>query len=547
MAIFRKTFPMSDSTPRGRAARMQAPTTGVEQHVEVGKPIVTKTDLKGKITYANPAFVRISGFTEEELVGQPHNVVRHPDMPREAFEDLWATVRAGVPWRGRVKNRCKNGDFYWVDAYVSPLTKNGEPIGYMSVRARPTEHAKSEAAALYSAVRNGSQKMVRTPVKFGRSLRGKIAGVFAGVSALGVAAALLPQPWSVAAGAAVVLGSLGAYAWLWREVTGGIESAKLAMRQIAEGDLESDVEIRGSREFAEVLVALKTMKVNLRAVIADVIVAADSVETDARELAREATSLLERSHRQSDGIAGVAAALEELSVSVSEISDATHRSSSYAANTIDVVAQGSSRMDESLHATNEVVRVVDAAKGRIELLSSAVGKISVVTNTIQEIAEQTNLLALNAAIEAARAGEQGRGFAVVADEVRKLAERTRASTIDIASTVAEVQAGTSGATETMQAAVTQVNRGTGLIQSSNESLRAIQDASRGVAESARDIASMLEQQSQASHEVAMSMEKMSALTEENVHGIGEIERASATLAETSGALHKLLKHFERAA
>ena len=88
---------------------MQVPTTNVEHHLDPKQPIVTKTDLKGKITYANPAFVEISGFTEDELVGRPHNVVRHPDMPREAFADLWNTIRAGVPWRGRVKNRTTEG------------------------------------------------------------------------------------------------------------------------------------------------------------------------------------------------------------------------------------------------------------------------------------------------------------------------------------------------------------------------------------------------------------------------------------------------------
>ncbi len=539
---------MQDPTSaRGRAARMQAPTTNVEQHLEPGKPIVTKTDLKGKITYANPAFVRISGFTEDELLGQPHNVVRHPDMPREAFEDLWRTVRAGVPWRGRVKNRCKNGDFYWVDAYVSPLTRQGETVGYMSVRSRPSERDKAEAESLYAAIRAGQSKMPATPTSFGRSLRGKLGVVFGGLGALGVATALMPQPWSIATAAALLLGGAGAYLWLWNEVTTALDRARVALCQIAEGDLESDVDVSGSREFAELLVALRSMKVNLRAVISDVTSAANEVASDAHRLATEAGSLLERSHKQSDGISGVASALEELSVSVAEISDATHRSSSFAGEAIEVVQQGSDRMRDSLSATNEVVRVVDVAKSRIETLSEAVAKISMVTKTIQEIAEQTNLLALNAAIEAARAGEQGRGFAVVADEVRKLAERTRASTVDIATTVAEVQSGTIVATETMQAAVSEVNRGTGLIQSTHESLESIQGASRGVADSARDIASMLEQQSQASHEVAVSMEKMSALTEENVSGIGEIEQASKTLAETATSLHKLLQHFERAA
>jgi len=141
---------------KGRNARMSAPTTAVERLLDPKIPIVTKTDLKGRITYANPAFVEISGFTLEELLGQPHNVVRHPDMPRDAFKDLWDTARRDEPWKGLVKNRCKDGGYYWVDAYVTPLTQNGEKIGYMSVRSKPSDTQKAQAEALYKAVNAGT-------------------------------------------------------------------------------------------------------------------------------------------------------------------------------------------------------------------------------------------------------------------------------------------------------------------------------------------------------------------------------------------------------
>ena len=536
---------MSENTPRGREARMQVTTTNVEHHVHPKHPIVTKTDLKGKITYANRAFIDISGFTEEELLGKAHNIVRHPDMPREAFADLWRTVRAGVPWRGRVKNRCKNGDFYWVDAYVSPLTEDGEPVGYMSVRVPPSEPVKRAAESLYAAVRAGRATIPATPTRFGTPLKAKLVAVFGGLAALGIVDGFVPEPWSWGVAGLLVAGCVGSYLWLMAEITRPLARMKKEMRYLSEGDLRHDADPIGSHEFADVLVDMQSMKVNIRAVISDVVSAANEVENDCRQLAGQAASLLERSHRQSDGINGVASALEELSVSVSEISDATRRSSEHAEKAIDVVAEGTRRMAESLEATHEVVQVVDTARGQIERLGEAVGKISVVTRTIQEIAEQTNLLALNAAIEAARAGEQGRGFAVVADEVRKLAERTRASTVDIAATVAEVQAGTATAIETMRSAVDDVHRGTDLIRESNESLGAIQSASRGVGESARDIASMLQQQSQTSQEVAVNMERMSTLTEENMQSIQEVESAAQKLAQTAGDLHKLLDHFER--
>jgi PAS domain S-box-containing protein len=101
-----------------------------------GVTLVSKTDLKGVITYANEAFVEISGYTLDELLGRSHNIVRHPDMPPAAFEDMWRTLQNGKPWRGIVKNRCKDGGYYWVDACVVPITRHDQVIGYMSAQAR---------------------------------------------------------------------------------------------------------------------------------------------------------------------------------------------------------------------------------------------------------------------------------------------------------------------------------------------------------------------------------------------------------------------------
>ena len=117
--------------------RTNLPITHNEIILADDKTIVSTTDLRGNIRYANPYFVDISGFTEEELIGAPQNIVRHPDMPVEAFADLWNTIQAGRPWSGMVKNRCRNGDYYWVYANVTPVIDNGQPVGYMSVRTKP--------------------------------------------------------------------------------------------------------------------------------------------------------------------------------------------------------------------------------------------------------------------------------------------------------------------------------------------------------------------------------------------------------------------------
>ncbi|MGO3934304.1 methyl-accepting chemotaxis protein [Rhodopseudomonas pseudopalustris] len=120
--------------------------------------MVSKTDTKGRITYYNQAFLDASGFTSEELMGQPHNIVRHPDMPPAAFQNMWDTLRAGRPWCGAVKNRRKNGDYYWVMASASPIWENGQLIGYMSIRSKLSAKLRAEAELVYAQMRAGTCK-----------------------------------------------------------------------------------------------------------------------------------------------------------------------------------------------------------------------------------------------------------------------------------------------------------------------------------------------------------------------------------------------------
>lgn len=136
--------------------RTNLPVTGTEYVMRDGQFIVSTTDVKGRITYVNPCFIEVSGFSQDELIGKAHNLVRHPDMPPAAFADLWLTLQAGLPWTGLVKNRRRNGDFYWVMANVTPVQEGGRTVGYMSVRTRP-ERAQVEAAdAAYRQIRQSA-------------------------------------------------------------------------------------------------------------------------------------------------------------------------------------------------------------------------------------------------------------------------------------------------------------------------------------------------------------------------------------------------------
>ncbi|MEN8166946.1 MAG: PAS domain-containing protein, partial [Pseudomonadota bacterium] len=142
--------------------KINEPVTGREISMRDDMIIVSKTDLKGLITYANSAFIEIAGFSEAELIGKNHNILRHPDMPPAAFQDLWDTLRAGKPWTGIVKNRAKNGDHYWVQANVTPLYSNGHIVEYMSVRRRATPEQVRDAELLYAQINQG--KLPRAPL-----------------------------------------------------------------------------------------------------------------------------------------------------------------------------------------------------------------------------------------------------------------------------------------------------------------------------------------------------------------------------------------------
>lgn len=526
--------------------RKNLPVTNEEKRLDPKKPIVTRTNLKGIITYANPAFVEISGFTEQELLGQPHNIVRHPDMPEAAFDDLWKTLKQDRPWKGLVKNRSKDGAFYWVNAHVAPQTENGVKVGYVSVRSTPTQSEIDAAERLYANVRSGSMQLPETTPPHQMAVATRMMVLVAGLLALLLLSALQPasglMKWAIV-GAALLFGTGGLF-WIRQGMLTPLRHLESCLQKLSEGNFRFEVDTRAPKEYGIVLEGLDTMRSSLRAIVADVLTSATRVQQGTAAVQQQAGALSHRLEEQSGGIVSVAAALEQLSVSVSEISEATQRSSNHAEHTQTVVQSSSEQMRGSIRSTTGVATVVEDARGRIEHLKDAVLTIGDISKTIREIADQTNLLALNAAIEAARAGEQGRGFSVVADEVRKLAERTSESTVRISETIEQVRQGALEALSTMERASEEVGQATTRMSSSTDDLARIEDASKGVAESAREIANMLAQQSQASDEVANSMERMSTLTESNQASVSEVEQSMQDLNQIAKALHELVRRFE---
>ena len=222
--------------------KINEPCTDREVLLRDDQEIVTKTDLKGIITYVNPAFIEISGFTEAELMGKNHNLVRHPDMPVEAFKDLWDTLKLGRPWNKLVKNRCKNGDFYWVKANVTPVFKNGEMVEYISVRTRPSREEVEFAEKLYAQIKRKEFVLPPVSVVGDSDLKGKLLkptwiGAAVAVVTSGVLAAAGAPGWTLALGpiAGFIIQGLGAQQFLGKEILEPLKTARQQMKDISEG------------------------------------------------------------------------------------------------------------------------------------------------------------------------------------------------------------------------------------------------------------------------------------------------------------------------
>ncbi|GER12565.1 methyl-accepting chemotaxis protein [Variovorax boronicumulans] len=490
--------------------RVNLPVTDIEYELSKEEALVSRTDLKGRITYVNPAFVAASGFTAGELLGKAHNIVRHPDVPPEAFADLWRTLDQGLPWTGLIKNRRKNGDFYWVLANVTPIRHQGRVEGYMSVRSRPAREDVAAADALYRRMREGGAKglellqgeVVRSgwanPLARLRRIpvRRRVLGVTvaaavlsAGLGAMGwmeasrLAAASGAHSWLPAAVAAGSLGAalawLGLGAFLGRTVFRPLDEAIEVARTIAGGDLVRFT-VRPGDEIAGLLRALNQMSANLFAIVADVGANVAGVMSASSQIASGNEDLSSRTEQQASSLEQTAASMEELTSTVKQNADNALQANQLAVSASEVAVKGGA----------VVSQVVDTM-GSINASSK---KIVDIIGVIDGIAFQTNILALNAAVEAARAGEQGKGFAVVASEVRSLAQRSAAAAKEIKTligdSVEKVEAGSKQVAEagrTMQEIVGSVKRVTDIM---GEITTASQEQTSGIEQINQAIAQM---------------------------------------------------------
>lgn len=501
--------------------RTNLPVTHRAVSFDAASNIMSVTDLNGDILYVNDDFVSISGFTACELQGQHHNIVRHPDMPPEAFADMWRNLRAGKAWMGLVKNRCKNGDHYWVSAYVTPISREGKIVEYQSVRTKPDEQRVEAAEKLYAKLRQGG----KVPAK-GISLHTKTTGLVMGavLAAFGAEELWLAffghSAWAVFVIALLAALSVAAITY---QAFAPFRYIAAQARRITNNQLSQYLYTGRTDDVGAISFALKMLEAEAGAIVGRIADGTEGLAKDASMLANVVEDNIRSATEQKAITDQVAAAVNELLAGTQEIAlNAEHTATVVVA--ADEETRNSGRIvqltsDNISSLSNDLLRSAEV----IQALDLQSKHISKVLDVIGEIAEQTNLLALNAAIEAARAGEQGRGFAVVADEVRGLASRTQMSTAEIKTIITALQEGTRKAVDSMETC-----RG-----KADESV-----ANAGIAATViRDVASRINEIRDMSSQIAEAVVQQQQVTEDIHKSVVRI-RTGADLQTEAGAICK---------
>ena len=513
--------------------RKNLPVTDREYSYTDDCNILSTTEPSSKITYVNSDFIRISGFAADELVGKAHNVVRHPDMPAAAFEGLWNSLKQGRSWMGLVKNRRKNGDHYWVDAFVLPIKHDGVATEFQSVRTNPRREHVERAEALYQAaaqgkpVRNLTARWQSKPMLLG------LAGIW---MLLLIAAAVTWSPVGVF-GVAIVLPVL-VLSILWR----GLSLVDLA-RGIIDDSLALHVYTTGRSVWDYIRLAFKYLESETYAVVGRMKDGAQQLQGMVAGLSASLLSNARTLETINSELHQSASAVEELAASVRSIS-------TIMGDVAGLVESAATNSDNASHSVDCARDLTDSAYKSVMETHEAIDalvrdsvKVAGILDVISAISEQTNLLALNAAIEAARAGDVGRGFAVVADEIRQLANRTKESTEQIAELVRVTQM----RAETAAAAIAIARKDAE--SSSRESLVASQafqqvdQQLQQIAHSATESAAAVEQQSIAVDQFSATLHVIRDASEALCGESKNCEQVMAGLEAYVGSMNELATQF----
>ncbi len=516
--------------------RLNHPVTNSEYDFPANELLMSTTDTKGIMTHCNEPFARVSGYALHELMGQPHNLIRHPDMPPEAYKDMWATIGRGRSWEGIVKNRRKNGDFYWVHAHATPIMRDGKPQGYISVRTKPTREQIKAAEALYAKIKHERETGRQTIVLHAGGVRSTsiwdvLRRRYRSGPTLRMAAMLLPlmlvsllpgwMGWT--GGTALVLQTA---AWLvvaalvlgryHTSMTLPLRSMRRLLGAMASGNLaHQEPSLPMTHVLGKPMSRLQRVQLNVRAVVGDAREEMEGFGTIATEIAQGSLNLSERAESQASSLEESAAAMEQMTSTVENSNEAAQQVLKESQNSAALARQGG-------QAVTKVGQVVQA----IEQSSRKMGQI---IGTIEGIAFQTNILALNAAVEAARAGEQGRGFAVVASEVRSLAQRSSEAAKEIQGLIHESSSN--------------IEHGAGLMQAASQTIEKVVLSVANVNELMGQMGVAAREQSVGISQVNEAVTLLDRDTQQNAALAEQSAAAARAMSESAGLLSRTLEVF----
>jgi aerotaxis receptor len=481
--------------------------------------LVSVTDLKGRIVYCNPTFVAVSGYSAAELMGQPHNLVRHPDMPEEAFRDMWDTIQAKQPWTGLVKNRRKNGDYYWVRANATPMVDGDQITGYLSVRTSPSRESVAGAEMLYADMQAQARAGRKTTALFrGQVVRtdmvGRLQNLFKpgpvaklSLVQLGLLGTMLA---AVAAGvpfpglALLACAAAAISVWTsWSMTVAPLADLVMDANHLAAGDLSHKVTVKSSGLIRQLQQAMMQMSVNLRTVVSDVRQELEQFSISVQEIADGNQDLSSRTESQASSLQQTAASMEEINGTVKQSSQAAHRGSALAHDTSTVTQRSNEAVESVAHSMDDI--------------SQSSVRISEIIQLIEGVAFQTNILALNAAVEAARAGEQGRGFAVVAAEVRSLAQRTTAAAKEIKQLINESN--------------DRIHNGSAQSQMALERMKSAMEAVGSVSAVLDEISNASGEQTLGISQINEAIAQMDSITQQNAAMVEELAATASALSQ----------------
>ncbi|SAH33345.1 methyl-accepting chemotaxis protein [Enterobacter hormaechei] len=491
--------------------------TQYEYPLDDDTTLMSTTDLHSYMTHTNDTFVQVSGFTLQELLGQPHNIVRHPDMPKAAFADMWYTLQKGEPWSGIVKNRRKNGDHYWVRANAVPMVRNGQMTGYMSIRTRATEDEVAAVEPLYKALNEGRckkrihkglvvrkgwlGKLPAMPLRW--RVRSVMAILFAVMAATLVASA---AGWASLVAAAVVM-LLGTLVFE-QQIVRPVENVARQALRVATGERNSVQHLNRSDELGLTLRAVGQLGLMCRWLINDVSSQVVSVRDGSDRLAQGNEDLNDRTRQTVANVQQTVATMNQMAASVQSNSETAAEVDKLSMAASSAATQGSTVMQT-------VVKTMDD-------IADSTQRIGSITSLINDIAFQTNILALNAAVEAARAGEQGKGFAVVAGEVRHLASRSANAANDIRKLI--------------DASASKVQSGADQVHAAGRTMDDIVEQVKNVTQLIAQISHATSEQATGLTELTRAVAELDSITQKNADMVEESAQISAMVKHRAGRL-----------